>query len=471
MVHQINRVFIKFKDVFQGRQDEIRNFIVNHFEKDFKERIVEKIERIDATEKIGITGFRDNLSSWRDSDRNIIISTCLIVGGKQKRYDYKIVFLKEKFHSNDIERIKKALNEVDNLRDKLKLKIAVVKLDSATKLAKEMNIPIYMEELEEVKEEITTLEKDFNKKLDDLVENLRIHRENNNINEALQDCDDIVEISKSINRIDLMDKYNEITNRIMTEMIADKEKRELSFEKILDLKTQMNKNRERKNLTEAIVICKEIIQIAKSNEMIDEIEKYTQILDQLENEKLILEDKKKTLINELKELDEEIEFTLANDKLEEALNYSEKCVQISMTLENNDLIKKYQFISERIQKRIADVKEQNKKLLTELEELEQKITIERGNNNLELAMDLCEKIIQLSRALNRIDLMDKYSDILTQIKNDIENQKATKQNFEDLKIAIERLNKEGLDELYRNKLIESLGKYKEIKELLIRYIE
>ena len=136
MVQQINRVFIKFKDVFEGRQDEIRNFIVNHFVKDFKERIVEKIERIDATEKIEITGFRDNLSSWRDSDRNIIISTCLMVGRNQKRYDYKIVFLKEKFHSNDIERIKKALNEVDKLRDKLKLKIAVVKLDSATKLAK-----------------------------------------------------------------------------------------------------------------------------------------------------------------------------------------------------------------------------------------------------------------------------------------------------------------------------------------------
>ncbi|MFX1337721.1 MAG: hypothetical protein ACFFDK_03850 [Promethearchaeota archaeon] len=471
MAHQINRVFIKFKDVFQGRQDEIRNYIVEHFEKDFKERIVEKVERIDATNKIKTTGFRTNLSSWRDPDRNIIISNCLMVGSKQKRYDYKIIFLKEKFHSNDIERIKMALNEVDNLRDKLKLKIAVVKLDSATKLAKEMNIPRYMEELLEVKEEITALEKEYNKKLDNLVENLRIHRENNNINEALQDCDEIIEISKSINRTDLMDKYNNITRRIMSEMIADKEKRELSYEKILNLETEMNKNLETKNLTNAIVICKKIIQIAKSNDMIELIEKYNQILDQLENERLFLENKKKTLINELKKLDKEIEFTLANDKLKDALNYSEKSIQISMTLEDDDLIKKYQFISERIQKRIAEAEEQDRKLLIELEELEQKIDIERGKNNLEVALGLCEKIIQLSRSLNRIDLIDKYSETLTQIKNDIENQKGTKDAFENLKVTIERLNKEGLDALYGNKLVESLRIYKEIKDHLIKYIE
>jgi len=471
MVQHIDRVFTKFKDVFAGREDEIRNFVLRHFERDFKELIVENIERMDATEKIKTSGFRNNLSSWRDSNKNIVISTCLLVKDKQKRYDYKITFLKEKFHSDDIERMKAALNEVDNLREKLKLKFAVVKLDSATKLAKEMNIPKYMEEFSEVKEEITALEKDYNKKLNRLVESLRIHRENNNINEALKDCDEIIEISKSINRTDLMEKYTQITNRIMNEMIADKEKREKSYEKILNLENQMNKNREHKNLEEAIVICKEIIQIAKSNEMIDLIEIYNEILDKLKNEQIILEDKTKTLMNELKELDEKIEFTIANDKLEEALNYSEKCLQISKTLQNDDLIKKYQFISERIQKRIINVEEQHSKLLTELEELEQKISIERENNNLDIALDLCEKIIQLSRSLNKIDLMDKYSEILTQIKNDIENQKDTGEKFEELKLIIEKLNKEGIDALYGNKLAESLRKYKKIKDHLIRYIE
>ncbi len=471
MVQQINRVFIKFKDVFAGRQEELRNFILKHFEKDFKERIVEKIERIDATKKIKTSGFRNNLSSWRDSNRNIIISTCLLINDKQKRYDYKFIFLKEKFHSVDIERMKKALSEVDNLREKLKLKVAVVKLDSATKLAKQINIPIYMEELSEVKEEITIIEENYNKKLDHLVESLSIHRENNTINEALKDCDEIIEISNTINRTDLMEKYNQITNRIMNEMIADKEKREMAYEKILNLETQMNKNRERKNLTAAITYCKEIIQIAKSNEKIDLIEKYNQILDQLKNEKIILEDKDKELMTELKELDEQIEFTLANDKLEVALNYSEKCLQISITLENDDLIQKYQFISERIQKRIINVAEQHNKFLTELEELELKITTERENNNLDVALGFCEKIIQLSRSLNRIDLMDKYSEILTQIKNDIENQKITNEKFEELKLIIEKLNKEGLDALYGNKLVESLRKYKKIKDHLIRYIE
>ena len=65
--------------------------------------------------------------------------------------------------------------------------------------------------------------------------------------------------------------------------------------------------------------------------------------------------------------------------------------------------------------------------------------------------------------------MDKYSNILIQIKNDIENQKDKK--HEDLKRTVEKLNKEGLDGLYGNDLIESLRKYKEIKDHLLRRIE
>ena len=469
MVQQIDRVFTKFKDIFAGREEEIRNFILRHFEKDFKERIVENIERIDATKKIKTSGFRNNLSSWRDSNKNIFISTCLLISGKQKRYDYKITFLKEKFYSDDIERMKTALNEVDTLREKLKLKIAVVKLDSATKLAKEMNIPKYMKELSKVEEEITALEKDYNKKLDHLVESLEIHRENSNINEALKDCDEIIETSKSINRTDLLEKYTQITNRIMNELILDKEKREQAYEEILNLENQMNNNRERKDLDQAIKICKEIIQIAKLNEIINLIEKYNQILDVLKNEQIILEEKNKKLRNELKELDEQIQVSLAKDKLEEALNYSEKCLQISKALGNDDLIKKYEFISERIRNRISSAEEKHSKLIAELEELEQKMNIERENNNLKEALGFCEKIIQLSRSINRIDLMDKYSEVLTQIKNEIE--KTSDKKFEELKITIEKLNREGLEALNENKLVKSLKKYKEIKDQLVKYID
>ena len=110
-------------------------------------------------------------------------------------------------------------------------------------------------------------------------------------------------------------------------------------------------------------------------------------------------------MSELKELDEQIEFTLANDKLEEGLKYSEKCLHISKTLENEDLIEKYQFISERIQKRIRTVEEEQSKSLAEIMELEQKITIERENNNLDVALEFCEKIIQLSLIFFKLYIM------------------------------------------------------------------
>ncbi|TFG13660.1 MAG: hypothetical protein EU535_04540 [Promethearchaeota archaeon] len=411
MAQQINRVFIKFKEVFAGRQEEIRNYIEKHFEMDFKERIVEKIEKIDATDKIKTTGFRDNLSSWKDSDKNIIISNCLLVDGKQKRYDYKITFVKEKFHSEDIEKIKTAMDEVDRLREKLKLKIAVVKLDSATKLANEMNIPKYMTELTKIKEEIIALEKDYNKKLDDLVESLGDHRENNDIEAALSDCDMIFSISDTIDRTDLMEKYTQITERIMNEMIADKDKRQQASEKILMLENQMNRYRQEQNLDDAIRTCKDIIQFAKTNEKIDITEKFILILKQLENEEIALKAKRKELKKQLKELDEQIQILLSRNQLNEALNNCEKCVDISTALKNDDLIKKYNFISERIKSRIANAEEESSKKIAELEDLEK------------------------------------------------------------LKKNIEELNKEGLDALKNNKLADSLKKYKEIKELIINYIE
>ena len=406
MVQQINRVFIKFKEVFAGTQEEIRNYIEKHFETDFKERIVDKIERIDVTEKIKTSGFRDNISSWKDSDKNIFVSTCLLVDGKQKRYDYKISFVKEKFRSEDIEKIKSTMDEVDILREKLKLKIAVVKLDSATKLANEMNIPRYMKEITKVKEEIVALEKDYNKKLDNLVESIEINRENNDIHAALNDCDLVFEISKSINRTGLMEKYTEITERIMNEMIADKEKREQANENILMLEKQMNIFHEQQNLDDAIKICKDIIQFAKINEKIDAAEKFTLILKELETEEINLKATRKQLKKELKELDEQIQILLSKDRLKEALNNSEKCSEISKELNNDDLIKKYIFIIDRIKSRIISGE-----------------------------------------------------------------QKASDKNLADLKTIIEKLNKEGLDALNNNKLADSLKKYREIKEQIVKYIE
>ena len=61
--------------------------------------------------------------------------------------------------------------------------------------------------------------------------------------------------------------------------------------------------------------------------------------------------------------------------------------------------------------------------------------------------------------------------MLIQIKQKIEDKKASEKNLEELKLIIEELNKEGLDALKNNKLADSLKKYKEIKELIVKNIE
>lgn len=357
MSQQIDEIFIKYENIFLGKQEEMRAFLLKYFEDDFRRHWVEKIERIDMTEKIKTSGFRKNISSWRNSNNDIILSTCLVVDGTQKRYDYKISFYKEKFHSDDIEIIEKALIEISNLRENLHFKVALLKLESTIKIAQEKEIPEYIKKIKDIKKDIIAAMEEYNKMIDNLSEKIRINQENNDLEEVLNNCEKIIQISESLNRDDLIKKYSLLTDQIMKEMISNKGNRDTKLKELAELEKIFVINQENGNFEEAIINCKKIIQISKSISRDDLKKKYLFILDQLNIDKIAENKRYKKLKEELKELDEKIKFNLDKNYLDVALTNCEKSIQISENIKDNDLLKKYSFILEEIKKKIIDVEE------------------------------------------------------------------------------------------------------------------
>jgi len=95
MSQELNQIFKKYNKTFLNREEEMKEYLSKYFDRFFKEHVIENIIRIEATERLNVAGFHSNLSSWRNSGE-IILCSCEIVGGVQKRYDYKFIFPEER---------------------------------------------------------------------------------------------------------------------------------------------------------------------------------------------------------------------------------------------------------------------------------------------------------------------------------------------------------------------------------------
>jgi len=112
MSPEIDRIFSKYSRTFLDRKEEMKEFLTRHFEEFFETHVLETVERIDSSERIKLAGFHPELSAWRNSYTDIVLCSCEIVKGSQKRYDYRFVFLPEQ-----IDRVKEKA-EVEDSRVK-----------------------------------------------------------------------------------------------------------------------------------------------------------------------------------------------------------------------------------------------------------------------------------------------------------------------------------------------------------------
>jgi len=96
MSPEVDRIFSKYSRTFLNREVEMKDFLKKHFDEFFEDHVLETVERIDSSDRIKLAGFHPHLSAWRNAYTDIILCSCEIVKGAQKRYDYRFVFLPEK---------------------------------------------------------------------------------------------------------------------------------------------------------------------------------------------------------------------------------------------------------------------------------------------------------------------------------------------------------------------------------------
>ncbi len=210
-------MFTKFSDVLLGCHKDLNGFLRKYFERLFKGKKVVKIEKVDSSEKIKILGFRNNISSWRDPNGNPIVSTCIIVDGIQKRYDYIFILggeladvevedkvsivadstivpeqvkeeqsskpLEEKPYIDEdkrkeiVDNIEKIFSDSFRLKHSFQFELAIIKIDSMIELLIERNLQEYAKKLEEKRNYLRMAQEIYDNR----------HEEFNQLNERMKE--------------------------------------------------------------------------------------------------------------------------------------------------------------------------------------------------------------------------------------------------------------------------------------------
>ncbi len=210
MIESINLIFEKNHEIFIGRLSEIKDYILKFYEKIFKTKNLLKIERIDATEHLKNLGFRKNLSSWQNSYKNLIVSSCIIDNGIEKRYDYKFYFTEEKLAIDVVEHIEKKIQDARQLSKRNQFLEAIQNIDALLEQILDKNDMYYNKRLEKVKKEIINNETFYNK-ISNEIDRIATAMENNlnseDLSSALENYANIFDLAKSINRKDIKKVY------------------------------------------------------------------------------------------------------------------------------------------------------------------------------------------------------------------------------------------------------------------------
>lgn len=130
---------------------------------------------------------------------------------KWKRFETDIQIAKQK-----VELIKVCDNfiiEYVKLKDKFQFNTITTKLGSLLTKVQKLKITDYKKKLEDINKEINSAEDSYNKKLAEIAElekKIKSNQKNNLLDDTLKNCQSIIKLVKSINKLDLEEKYSAI---------------------------------------------------------------------------------------------------------------------------------------------------------------------------------------------------------------------------------------------------------------------
>jgi hypothetical protein len=473
MSKEVDEIYSKFSTVILSRHDEIKKFLIRHFSKALKEQLVEDVQKIDSTKRIKTAGFHPKLSGWKNAYNNIIVSSCEEVKGKQKRFDYKFLFVEEKLDDKTIERIQSGMDEASRLRKEFKFDEAVEKIDEMIELIRKEEDKVFDKRLSDARKEILTAKNEYekgmaqieklkarvkeNQKLGNLEEvvkdcekivviadkigvgpikreyakildqtkkliealkdierlekQIQMHRTNENYGEALKLCDKAIEIAKSIKRQDLVDKFTQLKEEIEKE----------ASDKIAELEKDYEKKMEAEDLEGAISDCIRIIKIAEDTDKNDIAEKYSKLRDDLKSKIAEAKDWYDKILKEMEEEIKEFDNNRKQKKLEEALKNCTKIIELAESIDKQDIVKKYKKFYDEISKELEELEAAESDALKEkeLQDLINAFEKKREEGDLKEALEICQDIIELAEALNKKDVVKKYRKLYDQISKEL----------------------------------------------------
>ncbi len=291
------------------------------------------------------------------------------------------------------------------------------------------------------------------------------------LKDALSIAYEIIDLAKPENLNSFVKDQEDLIARIK-KLLKEKEERELEklraeqerqrLEKIKELKNKL------KNLEYSYKAGFEAENFSKTKES---IEKAKPLLAQLNKDK----DLKK------KWQDYEKKYLAAKLK-KELIEKAQKIIEESITLK-----KKFQFevLKPKLNNIINQFKENNikehldelefikedvinaeKAYLSDLEKIEKltkEIKLLQEKSDFHKAIQQCESLLNLGESLEKTELIEEYSKILTNLHKELD--------FEELKETVKKLNDEGLDLVKNGDILSSLKKFDMIKGAINFYLE
>ena len=408
MSKKLDEAFKQFEGIFLARKGEIKDYLLKYKKEAFKNRNVINIERIDATDRLKTSGFRKNLSMWQNFYKNVIVSSCIKVRGREKRYDYKFYFTEEKLGPELLEKVERTINEVNTLKRRQKFEEALKKIEKIEKIVFPKNDQYINNQLSEIREEITIALDKYKRtlqKLKTLERKFNEERNQKKFDDALTSIEEILKISKSINEKNIQRKYDGLPKTI-------------NREKIEYLQQKVENQRKNGNFELALETCYEIIELTEATKL-DEIKKNTlKAIENIENKIKEIKEQEKIKTKTVS-LGNELEREKKNENYENALNISNEIIELAESIDDKDTTDKYIQIKQELSSILHEI-EQKRKKEKQLKELEDQIEKKKESSDLEGIQNLSSNIIKISTEIGRDDIKNKYQAFLKEIKIQIE---------------------------------------------------
>jgi len=471
MSEKLDALFEKYRKVFVAREQEIKDYLLKYKKDDFKNRDVIDIRRRDASERLKTSGFRKNLSMWQNFYENIIVSSCIEIGGEQKRYDYKFYFTEEKIDSKLLEQIEEIIKAINKLKDRKKFKEALEKVDIIENLVKEKEDKYFNEHLKILRKEIKEAKKNYDEslqKIKSLEKEIESFRDRKEFEKALKNTKKIIELAKSIRKRKIQTQYEFLLEDIRKEKLQ----KDISA---LEQKVKKNKQSERYNV--AIDNCEKIIEFAESLENNTIKKQYQKEIEELEAQLESLK-QDKGIVDKITALDKELTIKKNKSNYREALEIVVEIIQLASFLEDKETWKKYTGLKDKIifeleeEKRIMMEKEQEEKL----KELEHNIESKKDEDDFNGIIEIAEKIIPLASELNKKEKIDEYQALIKDTRRKLREKRRQEQFKADLKELELKLKKNRDSEKWEKALkncreILYLAEKQQNKKISSKYIQ